>query len=306
MDHRRRNEEMESDPTENARNRMQRPEPPLQESFDPNMMPTDDERRWALEIKEAFYNSSEVTDAFKRSTPDMVFVSHAIAAHGNVTEAVKRLEGLSNFATEYGINHTTEQALFFLRKFMIQQPGYLLHLDVSPITQQAWLITDSAAFRCQHALADDNRWKICVCGLFYMHYTTWTTLTSIRQGLFCEIECESVNWHNFNMDFITRLFSELMPYMPILFQRSRAYNTAMVANLLWSLAGPFMTVSQKESVQLGCRVVSDADETNGFGTTRRLSEFYLQPSVKEAMERTLQRAEHLLRIREHNAATFRL
>lgn len=270
--------------------------------MDHAMILFDEERRWALELKEAFRNSSHFGDDFHLC--DLFFAQHAMVAKGNIAEALVRIGGLYQFFKEYKIDHTPEQAMFFMREFMKQQPGYILHMNVSSLTQQAWQVTDSEAFRLKTALADDDSWKICICGIYYSHYTLWTTLTAMRQGLFVEIECDSVGWHNFNMEFTTRLFGELFSYMPIKFQTTRAYNTTVVANLLFSLARPFMSTSQNQSVQLGCQVLSVGDENNQGA--RRLSEFYLQPTVGIATERMLHRNNILLRVRKYHESTFRL
>ena len=269
---------------------------------DPSMILSDEERQWTLAIKEALHNSSHFADDFHLS--DLAFAQQAIVAQGNVAEALVRIEGLQHFYEEYNIDHTLEQALYYMREFMLQQPGYLLHLDVSPLSQQAWMVTDSAAFRFENALANDDHWKICVCGIYYAHYIMWTTFASIRQGMFSEVECDSVGWHNFNMEFVNRLFGELFSYIPIKFRVTRAYNTTVIANLLFSLARPFMSTSHKRSVQLGCQVMSNNDDTNPG--IRRLSEFYLQPSVDVAMRRILKRTEELMQIRKYNEDTFQL
>lgn len=272
-------------------------------TVDPTMILSDDERQWTLQIKEAFQNASHFGNGVQVS--DFFFAQHALVSHGDVDEALMRIEGMHRFYQEYEIDHSPEQALYYVREFMQQQPGYILHLDVSPITQQAWLVTDSAAFQVQQALASDERWKICVCGTYYIvHYCQGTTLTSIRQGILCEIECDSVGWHNFNSEFVTRLFGELFSYIPSKYQMMRAYNTTVVANLLFSLAKPFMSENQKSSIKLGCQVVSNSPGSDSG--TRRLSEFYLQPNTKVATQRIIQRIDELLRIRTHNEETFRI
>ena len=270
--------------------------------LDPTMTMSDIECQWALQIKDAFQNSSHFGDDIQVS--DFFFAQHALVSHGDVTEVLDRIESLHRFYQEYEIDHSPEQALYYVRGFMQQQQGYILHLDVSPVTQQAWLVTDSAAFQVQQALASDEHWKICVCGIYYVHYCQWTTLTSIRQGMLSEIECDGVGWHNFNAEFVTRLFGELFSYIPIKYQMMRAYNTTVVANLLFSVARPFMSDSQKSSVKLGCQVVSN--NPDNCGGTRRLSEFYLQPNTEAATQRIIQRIEELLRVRKHNEETFRI
>ena len=263
------------------------------------MMLNDNERQWSLQLKEAFQNCEDFDDDFHTNMTDLSLAQHAIVSHGNVTEALERIEGLQRFFGEYGIDHTPGQGLYYVTEFMKQQPGYVLHVDVSVVTQQAWLVTDSAAFQVKQALASDEQWKICICGIYYLHYCQWTTLAAIRQGLICEIECDSVGWHNFNMEFVPRLFGELFTYIPIKYQMMRAYNTNVVANLLFSLARPFMNTSQKESVKLGCQVMT------GSGV-RRVSEFYLQPNLEVATQRILQQVDCLLKERKQNELEFRI
>lgn len=274
--------------------------------MDPSMMLTDQERQWACDLKTALGESSRFENL---QLSDMVIAQHALAAQGNIVEAMVRIEGLQQFAEEYQIDHSLEQAMWVIENFLKQQPGYILHFDVDiGNTQQAVMVSDSAAFSQKAAFessknktADEN-WKICVSGIYYLHYILQPTIASMRQGLSATVECDGVGWHNFSMEYITRLFEEMFSYLPVQFQCIQAYNTTVVANLLFSLARPFMGQNMKQSVQLGFQIQTEPD-TN---TVRRLSEFYLQPSLPAQQLRLYQRIQTLMMVRIINDKQFRL
>jgi hypothetical protein len=275
---------------------------------DSSMAISDQELQWAIQLKHAV-NESERLD-LQSPISDMELAHHAIIAQGNVVEALVRIEGLDRFRREYRIDQSVEQGVSFVLNFMKQQPGYLLHIDANPHTYEAVMVSDSAAFSDKSALeatsnvTADEQWRICVGAIYYLHYAVLSpTLASVRQGIAATVECDGVGWHNIGSEYISRLFEEMFSYLPVRFTQIRAYNTTVVANLLFSLARPFMSPNMSRSVQLGHQI---ADPTNFSGGPRRLSEFYLQPSLEIAQQRVLQRVQALLTVRLHNDKEFRL
>lgn len=275
---------------------------------DPSMVISDQELQWALELKHAVNASGRLN--LESHISDMELTHHAIVAQGNVVEAMVRIEGLDRFRREYRIDQSVEQGLYFVLKFMKQQPGYLLHLDANPQTYEGIMVTDSAAFSDKSALeatqtiTADEQWRICVGAIYYLHYAALSpTLASVRQGISATVECDGVGWHNIGSEYISRLFEEMFSYLPVRYTQIRAYNTTVVANLLFSLAGPFMSRNMRRSVQLGHQI---AEGTNVTGGPRRLSEFYLQPSLEMAQHRVIQRVQALLTVRVYHDKEFRL
>jgi hypothetical protein len=281
---------------------------PMTHRVDSSMVVSDQERQWALELKHAVKASERLN--LKSPISDMELTHHAIIAQGNVVESMVRIEGLDRFRREYGIDQSVEQGLYFVLNFMKQQPGYLLHVDANPRTYEGIIVSDSAAFSEKSAFEAtksvnaDEQWRICVGAIYYLHYAVLSpTLASVRQGISATVECDGVGWHNIGSEYISRLFEEMFSYLPVRYTQIRAYNTTVVANLLFSLARPFMSPNMRRSVQLGHQI---ADDTNLSGGPWRLSDFYLQPSLEMAQLRVIQRVQALLTARLYHDKEFRL
>jgi hypothetical protein len=283
---------------------------------DPSMVISDQELQWALELKHLVNESERLNLECPMS--DMELAHHAIIAQGNVVEALVRIEGLDRFRREYRIDQSVQQGLYFVLNFMKQQPGYLLHLDANPQTYEGIMVTDSAAFsdKCAReatpTVSAEEQWRICVGAIYYLHYAALSpTLASVRQGISATVECDGVGWHNIGSEYISRLFEEMFSYLPVRFTHIRAYNTTVVANLLFSLARPFMSPNMRRSVQLGHQIIiaDSSDSTTNdhvMGGPRRLSEFYHQPSLEMAQHRVIQRVQTLLTMRFYHDKEFRL
>lgn len=278
---------------------------------DPTMAMTQQERGWALELKRALHDS-ERFEATQLS--DLEITQHAMAAQGNVVEAMVRIEGLQQFRQEYDIQKPSlEQIMTLVKDFMEQQPGYFLHVDLVTnrnnysTTQQAVMVSDTgalsqdAAFEASNSKTADENWRICVCGQFLILWAILPTIAAMRQGTLCSVECDGVGWHNIRADYIQRLFEEMFSYLPVKFQCIQVYNTTVVANLLFSLARPFMGQNMRQSVQLGFQIEKSNPEA-----PRRLSELYLQPTLEAAQQRLLQRIQALVVLRLVKEQQFRL
>lgn len=264
------------------------------------------ERQWALELKQAVEEDSSRFDPLQ----DMEYAHHAIVAGGNVAEALTRIEGMQMFKREYHVTDTVEQAMEMLTDVYRQQPGFILHMDICPHTQEGVLVLDLAAFSPAATVAStkemssDETWRMHVVGFYYMFKTCQPSLASVREGLFELIECEGVSWTNISMEHENRLHAEMWGYYPLKWKKILAYNTALVANLAWSLIKPLMSEPMKQSLHLGCQLV-ESDPYYRMAP-RRLSQLYLQPNPEIARQHTLMRARDLLAIRFQNEQNFRL
>jgi hypothetical protein len=271
---------------------------------DPTMALTELERGWALDLKRALSESERFENT---ALSDMEIAEHAIVAKGNVVEAMVRIGGMEQFREEYGVTNSLEQIMTAFSDFMKQQPGYILHVDLLA-NQQSILALDLAAFSYAAAFqssanktADEN-WKTCVCATYFLHWALQPSIASMRHGNISALECDGFGWNNINLDFVRRLFEELMGYMPVHFHGINVYNTNVVANLMFSMAKPFMNQNMKRTLQLGLQV----DEYPGTPTARRLSELYSQPNLEAAQVRVLQRIRTLAMLRLVKDQQFRL
>ena len=272
-----------------------------------NMMIQDDtmtispqERQWAMEIKQAVNESEDL-----KPLTDFDYVQYAMVTLGNTQEALFRIAGMQAFREEYGIDNSVEQAVDHLDRAMQMLPGFILHLDNCPHTNEAIMVWDASVCYPQRILSinpdhgPDHNWKTYVVAHYYMTLASQPTLFSVRDGLTLLIDCGQVGWENVSMDFQRRMNDELRGFYPLKWKRILAYNTAVIANVGWSLFKQFMSPHMRESLKLGCQVAGSQSET-------RLCQLFLQPSLEGAKDNILGRFRTLLLLRHQKAMRFRL
>lgn len=267
---------------------------------DDTMNITSQERQWAFAIKQAVHDSEEL-----KAITDFDYVQYAMVTQGNTQEALFRIGGMQAFREAYGINHTVEQAVDYLNRTMQMLPGFILHLDNCPHTQEAIMVWDASVCYPEKILSlnrehgAEYNWKTYVVAHYYMNYCCQPTLYSVRDGLTLLMDCGQVGWENISMDFQRRMNDELRTFFPLKWKRILAYNTAVIANVGWGLFKQFMPPHMRESLKLGCQIA-------GSGAETRLSELFLQPSLDGAKDNILRRVQSLILQRNENATRFRL
>lgn len=262
---------------------------------------TEEERQWALSIKQAANETDEL-----QPLSDFGYVELAMLTRGNTQEALHRMGGLQAFRTEYGINNSPEQGVQCLERTMHLLPGFVLHLDNCPNTNDGILVWDASVCYPETILSishegggADYNWRNYVVAMYYMYYSCQPTLVSIRDGLTLMMDCGQVSWANVSMDFERRMHEELRAFYPLKWKRIMAYNTAVIANIGWSLFKQFMSPHMRESLQLGCQVT-------GLDSDTRLRDIFLQPSLEGSRQNILERVRHLIALRNENAGNFAL
>ncbi|CAB9522447.1 expressed unknown protein [Seminavis robusta] len=277
-----------------------------EDPVDPSMTISEEERRWALEIKRAVEDNEELTNL-----SDMTYAHHAIVANGNVDEALCRIERQQVFRDHYKVDHSVEQGVELLQELIRQQPGFLLNIDIELIRQEAINAVDCGCFNPNVALdtsssagfgVHDN-WRIFCCGYYYIKFTSQPTLSVIRNGTLELGDFGGYGWSNFSTEVNSRLMEEVVAWYPMKWNGLLLYNTGSVANAIIALAKPLMGETMRNTLQLGCQVVEADGSCN---PNRRLREFYMQPNAEEAERNMLERAKLLLTTRQNNEETFRL
>lgn len=269
----------------------------------PAMELTSVERNWALRLREAV----EQLDDLQNLT-DMEYAQYAIITQGDIPKALTKLYGFQVFREEYGVDNSVEQAIEVLAEHFRQQPGYLLHLDVDPATNEPCVVMDNSAFYPSRTMQlargrhHDFNWRVNLVRTYYEYYAATCSFSAIRQGIFLIIDCDGVGSENFNLEYATRFHMELWDQLALKFKHILCYNTTTVANVGWNLLRRLLDQNMKETLQLGCQLA----EVEGAPTPERLSELYLQPSLEVAQHKCLTCIAKLVRTRNRNQALFRL
>lgn len=280
----------------------------LQEQLDAiqdrSMMVLPEERQWALEIKQAVNEAQHL-----EPLSDFDCVHMAMITRGNTPEALFRVQGMQEFRREYGVDSSLRQGAEVLERTMHLMPGFLLHLDNCPDTNEGILVWDASIFKPALLLSPskehgvDYYWKTYVVTCYYLYIICQPDLASIREGLTLILDCGRVEWDNVSMDFEKRMHDELRAYYPLKWKKILAYNTATIANVGWSLYKQFMNPHMRNCLQLGCQIICP-DPTVSSPTY--LYELFLQPSLEESQFNILRRAVDLLTIRAENVRSFKL
>lgn len=274
---------------------------------DPTMRITDDERSWALAIKEAVEHSSQLDNLC-----DMFYAQYAIITEGDLPAALTRIQGMQTFLCAYSVDNSIDQGVHYLKEEMIQQPGFLLTIYIDVPRQISYLSYDCGMLRpdiamgyskCSRTGVMQENWKVIMAAAYYKKLACQPSLATIRNGFTVLADFGDYDWNNFSLEMSQSMFGELLDYYPMNWNHFFAYNTGYLANVLFGLAKQVMTPAMKESVQLGCSIV---EPDNGSNSKRRLKDFYYQPSREAAEESLLDRARLLLAARQCNEQTFRL
>lgn len=291
-----------------------RPEEEEEEDVPPvddySMMILPEEREWALEIKRAVQEADHLDSS---SLSDFDYVHYAIVTQGQLPDALYRIEGMQACQREYQIHNTVEQGVEHIRWHMDKvAPGFLLHLDLCPVTNEPICVLDNSAFYPKIIQAGcpkrgpDYYWTIYLVANYYIMLTCQPTFEAIREGITVIFDCAEVEWKNVSMAFESQMSDELRAYYPQKYKTVLAYNTHVIANLAWSLFKQYMDDSMKATLKLGCKILEPEFAPEGIETPHRLRELFLQPTEETARENLLRRVSELLTRREENVRTFTL
>ncbi|CAB9523555.1 unknown protein [Seminavis robusta] len=278
--------------------------------LDPSMILSDQETQWALELKQAVTSSNGEAPVFN----DMDYAQHAIVASGDIQEALARVRGMQLFHKKHGIDHSCKQIIFYLKGFLRQYPGCLLHLDNDPLSLESVLVFETTCLGGLSALSQwENKggttgpgysWKVCVVGLYYLLYLLQPSFSSSRKGLLLAVDCQNDDWDDSTKQFGQCMLQELLLFLPVNCRGVMVFNTSTVANLMISTYKPFLPRNIRENVFM----MMGSELQKGFngGTTTSLRELYGQPSLAETEERALRRAVTLKALRSCNEKVFQL
>ena len=280
------------------------------EEQDISMVVLPEERDWAHDIKRAVQEAEHLDPL-----SDFDYVHYAIVTQGNLQDALYRIEGIQACKREYHIENTVDQGVEQIRLHMDEVvPGFLLHVDLCPVTNEPICVLDNAAFFPKFIKAGcprrgpDYYWKTYLVASYYIMMACQPTMEAIRGGLTIILDCAEVEWKNVSMAFESQVNDELRSFYPQKYKTVLAYNTHVISNLGWSLFKQYMDESMKATLKLGCKILEPEFAANmeGVETPTRLRELFLQPTKEIARVNLLRRVRELLTLREENVRNFKL
>lgn len=184
----------------------------------PVMRITEEERQWAITIKQAVAEDEEV-----QGLSDLEYVQYAIVTRGNVQDSMRRIRGLQLFRQEYGIHDTLEQGMDMLHNLLHQQPGMLLSVDKARMNANAedqdlhshYLMVFDFAKINPKAMKLERDKRDMLGAMYYIHHATQTTPTAMRNGILFIAECEGMSFDNISLDFVGPIWREMKNYYPV-------------------------------------------------------------------------------------------
>jgi hypothetical protein len=265
----------------------------------PEMKLTEDELRWAWEIKVYVEAHGREIDPLC----DMEYALHAVFARGNLREAVQRIQGLQRFRRLYRVQDTIQEGVQVMQDFIQLQPRVLMTVDVCGDNGEAIMAWNQGACLPARAMETEAQWKNHLLLHYYLFKIQQPTLQAVRAGSFHLIEGKDMTWENFDQTFEKRLHDEFWSYYPIKIKQLMVYNTNSVVNVAWGLTKRMMRPDLRKALVLGCQIEWNSDPTN---PKLSLCDLYFQPNFDEATRQLMERGKQLLTQRCYNEKIFRL
>ena len=233
------------------------PTPPINDIVDPTMLITDDERTWALEIKQAVEDSTELDNIC-----DMFYAQYAIINQGDLPKALRMIQGMQTFRRTYKIDDSIEQGVHYLRKEMSQQPGFLLTVNIDVPRQISYISYDCGALRPDVAMGHSRcpttgvmqeNWVVLMAAAYYKKYACQPSLATVRNGFTVLADFGDYDWNNFSLEMSEGMFGELLDHYPMVWNHFFAYNT-----------GTYIDSSFIRSLLHGCLFTCLSDYDTGW------------------------------------------
>lgn len=262
----------------------------LLDKDDPRRMDlTEEERDWALDIKETVEASSELDNL-----TDFKYAQLALMDKGNIEKAVERAHKLQLFREEYGVMDTQVDARRHVRKEIELMPRMFMCYIFE--AGNYVMLANWSGFNAE-CLVDHENMVTHMVANYYILTCYCPDLEAIRQGLVALMECEGSDQQpvrSVHMQLYRKFWSELAAVYPMRFKKLKHFHTGVFINLLYSMIKRFLTPEIRKVIEVGC-------EFDG-----RLDQVYLTPTVEEANARLLQQIDEALGKRYENERTFTL
>ncbi|CAB9516313.1 expressed unknown protein [Seminavis robusta] len=255
---------------------------------DPRRMKlTQEERVWALEIKEMIENSPELDTKYN----DFMYAQMAIITKGDLEDAMNRAHGLQDFRREYKILDTLEQGHMCMKKFIEILPLHWLSFSFSP-SEGTYILVHDVSKIDTNLLNTVSKVETWMAASYYLHTSFSADMACIRRGCISMAECEGMDWTK-KQDFklIQAMISQLLTVYPFIGE-FRGFHTGTVFNVLASILRRILPSDFKDTFRTGYRFEG------------RLDSFYLIPDVPTANRRLISRLCETLKRRYDNEQNF--
>ncbi|CAB9501308.1 expressed unknown protein [Seminavis robusta] len=253
------------------------------------MIITEEERNWALAIKEAVEGDPDLSNI-----SDFLCAQLAIVEPNNMEAALNRIRQMQWFKEEYDIRDSLEDARKLVQEYLCLFENHILSFSYS-YEHGSYICCIDCAACDKDALQTEKQWQTNLGGFFYMHNAMNPDLMSMRNGVIMVYECEGFTFSKMGgIKTANRITKDFVAFYPTKHQSLKFYHTGMFMNLLLAVSKPLLPQGVTARNEVGCIFQG------------RLDTFYLVPSAADAQQRNYIRVMDALSRRYANEASFRL
>jgi hypothetical protein len=249
---------------------------------------SDDERRWALQLKAAVESSPQL-----ENLSDLQYVQFALAHSGDMDKMLQRVEGLQEFRHEYKILNTFDDGMAVIFECTKVHPFCLLSVAYDDVTENYGMIYDRSRIQLD-IIKTHADWRKYLGQLFYVLHSLCPDPLSMRNGIFMIGEHGGMQRSAMSIDKHRILWDHFLSHYPVFFRSIKAFHTNGFANLAYSMMKLFLNREITDRIDVGCQ----------FGTN--IASLYLLPSPEMSVLRLVRRLEVFLKTRYQNEASFSL
>ncbi|CAB9512513.1 unknown protein [Seminavis robusta] len=251
---------------------------------------SDQEREWALTIREAIDNDPELD-----SISDFQCVQLALVVKQDALEdALERAHRLQCFRQQYEIRNTSSDAKMRLPRFLDFFPGYVLTVSYMHDSDSQYCCIDARAFQ-QAKVTSEGGFCTFISGLYYIYEGLNPDFKSMRNGTNMVFECGGFDFTMISHKISRRLCEEFYATYPINCRQMNFFHSGVFVALLLSQSKRFLPKELSSKFHTGCVFEGG-----------RLDSFYLLPNLEAAQKRVLGRTMECLTERYANDESFRL
>ena len=180
-----------------------------------------------------------------------------------------------------------------------QQPGHLLSIDYMSASGHYLIVWDRAAFFPLRVKSEPD-WRIYQGCTYHLFLIMNSHFQAMRQGVSILLECDGMQWRNYDSQFEERRVVELFNYYPFRNREFCFLHAPTVAILLYKICKPFLSQEFHQKVVLDGKI--DGWEASG----QRIDGLYKMPTLEESQDRLLARLSTYLQERLHFESTYSL
>ncbi|CAB9528729.1 expressed unknown protein [Seminavis robusta] len=261
--------------------------------YDPGRMRlSEEERTWALEIKQAIEANPELDNLNDFCCAQLALTEEP----GDLESTLQRAHHLQEIRQEYNVVDSFECSKRTVHQAFDRFPGHFLSFSFSHQEGNYVIVLDFSkqpTTKCLKALAEGKELKLRE--VYYLLQAVTPDFEAMRRGHIVMAECVSVDRNQGMNVGMYRSIWHIMLAHPAKLQKFKHFHTGVFALQLVSGTKRILPPHVRSNVEVGCICESGS-----------LDKLYLQPSFAEANQRVLRRLEETLQRRYQNEAEFRL